>query len=111
MILGVAFIVSPLFPSLNKRMVDDADPVPSRPVPQPSGSSSIPKSPMPSTLRMSHQVLRKKPKDFESELLDRLLNSNPPPAPAAGLLSRSLLGSDSMGIRILHKPDCNRLDM
>ncbi|CAL8468308.1 g7848 [Coccomyxa elongata] len=59
------------------------DPVPPRPTPQPSGSSSIPKSPMPSTLRMSQQVLRKKPKDFESELLDRLLNSNPPSAPAA----------------------------
>ncbi len=69
-------------------MVLGADPVPPRPTPQPSGSSSIPKSPMPSTLRMSQQVLRKKPKDFESELLDRLLNSNPPSAPAAGFLFR-----------------------
>ncbi|BDA43741.1 hypothetical protein COCOBI_04-7570 [Coccomyxa sp. Obi] len=59
------------------------DPGPPRPAPQPSGGSSIPKSPMPSTLRMSQQVLRKKPKDFESELLDRLLNSNPPSAPPA----------------------------
>lgn len=52
---------------------------------------SIPKSPVPSTLRMSQQVLRKKPKDFESELLDRLLNSYAPSAPAPGVHACTVL--------------------
>jgi hypothetical protein len=58
--------------------------------PQKAGGS-IPKSPVPSTLRMSQQVLRKKPKDFESELLDRLLNSYAATAPAPGVQSTARL--------------------
>jgi hypothetical protein len=53
--------------------------------PAPIGSSpsaSIPTSPVPSTVRMAQQTLRKR--DFESELLDRLLNGAQAAAPAQG---------------------------
>jgi len=47
-----------------------------------AGVANIPSSPVPSTVRVAQQTLRKR--DFESELLDRLLNGQQASAPAQG---------------------------
>lgn len=47
-----------------------------------AAAANIPSSPVPSTVRVAQQTLRKR--DYESELLDRLLNSAQAAAPVQG---------------------------
>ena len=54
-----------------------------------AAAANIPSSPVPSTVRVAQQTLRKR--DYESELLDRLLNSAQAAAPVQGEPASSCL--------------------